>query len=109
MISIHSFIDEMIKLSKDKVSPLQKMFNKFGIEHTEKTEQHNSVPSIGYSPSRDKWYGWSHRAVHGFGVGDKVPNDPDITEDHKDMVAGAKIKTIEKAKRVATLFANSVS
>lgn len=26
----------------------------------------------GFSPSEQKWYGWSHRAIYGFGIGSKV-------------------------------------
>ena len=29
----------------------------------------NSVSSIGFSERDNKWYGWSHRAIFGFGVG----------------------------------------
>ena len=25
--------------------------------------------NIGFNPEEQKWYGWSHRAIHGFGVG----------------------------------------
>jgi len=32
----------------------------------------HSVCSIGFSPYTWKWYGWSHRAIFGFGVGSKV-------------------------------------
>lgn len=27
---------------------------------------------IGYNPVEQKWYGWSHRAIYGFGVGSEV-------------------------------------
>ena len=27
---------------------------------------------IGFSPTEQKWYGWSHRAIYGFGIGSKV-------------------------------------
>ena len=30
---------------------------------------------IGFSPTAQKWYGWSHRAIYGFGVGSKVSKD----------------------------------
>ena len=41
--------------------------------------------SIGWSEEEKKWYGWSHRAIYGFGIGDMVtrdscayiPTDPD--------------------------------
>lgn len=29
----------------------------------------NTVVCIGFSPSEQKWYGWFHRAYHGFGIG----------------------------------------
>jgi hypothetical protein len=32
----------------------------------------NKVCSVGYCEKEDKWYGWSHRAMYGFGVGDSV-------------------------------------
>ena len=31
-----------------------------------------SVCSIGFCESENKWYGWSHRAINGFGIGDSV-------------------------------------
>jgi len=58
------------------------------------------VCSIGYNPVQKKWYGWSHRAMHGFGIGDK----PDSKE--KD---DAKIETMEEAMEAAIAFAASVS
>ncbi len=27
---------------------------------------------IGYNPKENKWYGWSHRAIYGFGIGSQV-------------------------------------
>lgn len=46
-----------------------KFFLKRGI-----TEQLQSVPGgrttcLGFNPEEQKWYGWSHRAVFGFGIG----------------------------------------
>ena len=32
----------------------------------------HSVCSIGFCEREQKWYGWSHRAIFGFGVGDSV-------------------------------------
>lgn len=28
--------------------------------------------NIGYNPKENKWYGWSHRAMYGFGIGSEV-------------------------------------
>ena len=32
----------------------------------------NEVASIGFSEAEQKWFGWSHRAMCGFGIGSKV-------------------------------------
>lgn len=32
----------------------------------------NHTTNIGFNPEEQKWYGWSHRAIYGFGVGSKV-------------------------------------
>lgn len=32
----------------------------------------NKVCSIGFCEKEQKWYGWSHRAFYGFGIGSKV-------------------------------------
>lgn len=31
-----------------------------------------NVCSIGFCEKEQKWYGWSHRTIYGFGIGDKV-------------------------------------
>ena len=38
----------------------------------ELTEENNDVCCIGYSEHDNKWYGWSHRAIYGYGIGSKV-------------------------------------
>lgn len=59
---------------------------------------------LGYSEKEEKWYGWSHRAIHGFGIGDKcVECYPTGTKE------GKIIKTMEQAKEAAKKFADSVS
>jgi hypothetical protein len=32
----------------------------------------SGICSIGFCEKEQKWYGWSHRAIFGFGIGDKV-------------------------------------
>lgn len=41
----------------------------------EKREPDHVAQSFGKSDADGKWYGWSHRAVYGFGVGDEVKGD----------------------------------
>lgn len=44
--------------------------------------------SIGFAPTENKWYGWSHRTICGFGIGSNVefgdcafePNTPEVHE-----------------------------
>jgi hypothetical protein len=70
-----------------------------------KDEYHeNPVANYGFSPNNGKWYGWSHRAWHDFGIGDK-PKEfyPDKT------VEGPEIKNLEEAKNAAIKFAESVA
>lgn len=44
---------------------------KKGIKPEFKRED-STICSIGFSDSDKKWYGWSHRAINGFSIGDKV-------------------------------------
>jgi len=44
---------------------------KRGIKPELSSPTHN-VCSIGFSEVEQKWYGWSHRAIYGFGVGSSV-------------------------------------
>lgn len=72
----------------------------------QKTSPHHSVNSFGKSEYDGKWYGWSHRAVTGFKVGDTV--NPDTCG---NIRPGKKwiIKTEEQAKEQAKAFADVVS
>ena len=61
-------------------------------------------PGVGFSEKEQKWYGWSHRAYHGFGIGDTAKECyPTGTK------KGNKCKTLEDCKKAAIAFANSVS
>lgn len=82
--------------------------NKKGIAPEVASKDHN-VCSIGESTD-GKWYGWSHRAIAGFGIGDRI-----FEEGYGDMntpfVKHGKhpVKTKADAKKAATNFANYVS
>ena len=43
-----------------------RLVNKFGISVFEKRTNSSSVCSLGYNLHKKLWYGWSHRAIHGF-------------------------------------------
>lgn len=81
------------------------LYKKYGIVPELSKEDH-SVCSIGKSDKDGKWYGWSHRALYGFQIGDKIKKgdcgfDPEVGE--------YTIKTEEEAKQAAKNFAESVS
>lgn len=65
----------------------------------------HSVCSIGYSPNDGKWYGWSHRAIQGFGIGDKGETFTPLNS----TKSKEKISTLLEAKQAAIEFAESVS
>lgn len=73
------------------------------------------VKQVGYSPKTQKWYGWSHRAVHGWGVGDTVPkhqfpgHPQALRGEGYPGKTGDTITTLAMAKRVAMAFACEVS
>lgn len=81
----------------------------------------HEVCSIGFCAREQKWYGWSHRAIYGFGVGDVV-SEGDCTAasgwteeylaDHPEadlsLPVGFKAESLADAKRMAIAFAESV-
>lgn len=70
----------------------------------------SSVCSIGFSRKTKKWYGWSHRALVGFGIGDRI-FDPNYGDDSTPFVAhGARsIETFAHARQAACAFAEDIS
>jgi hypothetical protein len=99
---------------------IARMLAKRGIS-PEKSDKKHNVCSIGYSEKDGKWYGWSHRAISGFKIGDKVKRG-DCTassgwteeylkehpEENKALPIGFTAKTLEDAKKMAIAFAESV-
>lgn len=98
----------------------EKLFIKRGII-PQKASQDDKTCSIGYSPTEQKWYGWSHRAMCGFSVGDVVKegdctNSSGYTEEYlrdhpgknKALPVGFTAKTLTDAKTMAIAFADSV-
>lgn len=65
-----------------------------------------NVCSIGKSVDDGKWYGWSHRAIYGFEIGDVV-SEGDVTS--WELPIGFRAKSEEDAKRMAIVFANGVA
>jgi hypothetical protein len=91
-------------------SEARHLCKKFGIRQFEKADPEHSIASIGFNPSKQKWYGWSHRAVAGFGIGDRI-FDEKYGDDNTLFVKHGRepIKNLDDAKLAAIRFAASVS
>lgn len=72
----------------------------------ERQTETSSIDSFGKSEANGKWYGWSHRAIASFGIGDVVKPTTSGFDRLKEPFI---IKTEEKAREVAKIFARSVS
>jgi hypothetical protein len=48
-----------------------RLYTKWGIVPELASKEHK-VCSIGFSKKKQQWYGWSHRAICAFGVGDRI-------------------------------------
>jgi len=79
------------------------------------------VCSIGFCEREQKWYGWSHRAIYGFGVGSEVKEGDccassgyteDYLKEHPDddlsLPIGFVARDLVDAKQMAIAFADSV-
>jgi len=49
----------------------ENLYEIYGISFDVISDEHN-VCSIGFSEREQKWYGWSHRAIFGFGIGSEI-------------------------------------
>lgn len=67
---------------------------------------------IGFCAQTQKWYGWSHRAICGFGIGDKLfEGSFDDGDDYTPFVQHGRqtITTLDEARQAAVNFAEYVS
>ena len=87
----------------------------------EKVNPDHNVCSIGFCANENKWFGWSHRAIYGFQIGDVVKEgdcaassgwaDEYLTEHPEEDLSlpiGFEAKTLDDTKRMAIAFAESV-
>ena len=87
----------------------------------QKADPSKNVCSIGFCEAEQKWYGWSHRAIFGFGIGSEVKEGDccassgyteeyleEHPEDDLSLSVGFVAKDLIDAKRMAISFADSV-
>lgn len=97
-------------------------FKGFELTEIQKANPEHNVCSIGFNEKKQKWYGWSHRAIAAFGIGDIVKKGDctntsgftkEYLEDHPEddisLPIGFTARTLKDAKRMAIVFADSVS
>ena len=75
------------------------------------SQKGNQVCTIGFSGKGKGWYGWSHRAIACFKIGDKVKEGDSIlgAMDKYRLPVGFEAKTLDDCKKMAIAFAESVS
>ncbi len=81
----------------------------------------HSTCSIGFCEADQKWFGWSHRAMYGFGIGSEVKEGdccassgwtPEYLAEHPEedvsLPVGFKAENLDDAKKMAIAFAENV-
>lgn len=90
-----------------------RLCNKYGIRKFEKVDPTHCICSIGFNPEQQKWYGWSHRAIYGFGIGSEVkrgscgyrtPSLCKLAQSFKEGKSGPRIRIDKDKKLVAVSF-----
>ena len=97
-------------------------FKVYGLTQIQKADPKDNTCSIGFNEEEQKWYGWSHRALSAFGIGDVVKegdctNTSGFTKEYLEwhpeadisLPVGFTAKTLEDAKKMAIVFGESVS
>ena len=98
------------------------LVEKYKLILIQKAQPNHKTCSIGYDPEANKWYGWSHRALCGFTIGDTV-KEGDLTassgfveeyriqhpDEDMSLPVGYKAQDLNGAKRMAIAFAEAVS
>lgn len=103
-----TIMNNIVVESGDEQSPLQKFFDKHGIE-PQKIDSIHNMNSIGWSEKEQKWYGWSHRAIYGFKIGDKSGPGKVGYQTLKYKEWPTEANTKEDCKKMAIAFAEEIA
>ncbi len=92
-----------------EVSAAEMLCDKMGID-PEVSKPGNSVCTIGFCIRERKWYGWSHRAIAGFGIGDMIYEESFDSPRTPPQENGTEyIRTLDDARLAAINYAEDVS
>ena len=85
------------------------LVKKLGIKPIKRHPTHD-ICSIGHSEKDNKWYGWSHRCIVGFAIGDRIYEENYGDDNTLFVKHGRKtIKNMEDARLAASNFAADVA
>jgi hypothetical protein len=94
------------KLNKLYIGNIRFAYFLTNLNSLQGTSKDSKTVSVGYNPKERKWYGWSHRAKYGFGIGSTVKKgDIAYVEEKGEWTA----KTLEDAKQMAIDFAENIA
>jgi len=75
-----------------------------------KSQSSKTAASVGYSSKTKTWWGWSHRAISKFRIGDKIKYDDDLLILSNGWLPGAPWykKEEEEINRIKSMFKDGV-
>jgi hypothetical protein len=86
------------------------LYRKMGLSDVQSRAEGSGVAQIGFNKEEQKWYGWSHRAICGFGIGNRIFEEG-YGDEHTPFIECGRetIENMQHAKIAASNFAASVS
>lgn len=102
-MSLILLIEKIEKSARDKFNEQHGIVSEFA--HSD-----DSVKSVGWPEKEQKYYGWSHRAICGFGIGDMI-FEPNFGDNETPFIkhGSKKIKNKSDARKAAVAFADDVA
>ncbi len=94
----------------------KELVKKYSVDKLELPTPDAQIRSVGFSSKTQTWYGWSHRAIAGFKVGDTVKKNDVIAVGNaanlrqmRDFPVGFTAKTLQDCRDMAAKFSEEVS
>lgn len=89
--------------------PMAEHLAKHGIA-AELADEDHDICCIGWSEREQKYFGWSHRAIAGFGIGDMIFEEDFECDDNTPFIkhGSKRIETKNDARQAAINFAEYI-